>query len=140
MPDFDEPMHPSDTLWVLKKVLSRIVARQLDAERADPDDRWTRESLYKERNALIFHAAGYATEVGFRAWLALDPKEPAWIVVFIKLPTGQVSWHMPPWPDEWDGHITEEKHARIDRFMRWHPGDPDLSNLGPMPEGLFDPE
>lgn len=49
--------------------------------------------------------------------------------VYIDLPTGQASWHyhdshawlfsgLPPYPGEWDGHTTEEKYARIERWVQ----------------------
>lgn len=44
-------------------------------------------------------------EVGFRP------------VVYIELPTGQVSWHMPEHPRAWDGHSTSLKYRRIRQFV-----------------------
>lgn len=51
--------------------------------------------------------------------------DPAWRnIVFIQLPTGQLSWHMHAdhmhlfghllhGPNEWDGHTTVEKYERL---------------------------
>lgn len=64
-----------------------------------------------------------------------DPEAPDWPVLFVELPTGQVSWHVNPadldlfghvrrtiagMPDApvWDGHTTDEKHARLDAHTR----------------------
>jgi hypothetical protein len=57
-----------------------------------------------------------------------DPNEPDWPVLFVTLPTGQVSWHVSP--DDldlfdhvtvghatWDGHSTDEKNDRIRRYV-----------------------
>jgi len=63
-----------------------------------------------------------------------DPNEPDWPVLVIELQgVGQVSWHiskadyeacfgpdggwLPPYPNEWDGHDTEEKYRRLLAFV-----------------------
>ena len=58
-----------------------------------------------------------------------EPWDDAWRwVVYISLPTGQVSWHIHdrelPWFDHlwrnlgtlWDGHTTKEKYARLEKL------------------------
>jgi hypothetical protein len=77
-------------------------------------------SLYRERAHLVaLLAALYPSSIG------TDPAEPDWPVVYITLPTGQVSWHFSPDDQDllfgvprddntrWDGHTTDEKYRRI---------------------------
>lgn len=87
--------------------------------------------IYQERNRVVAVLAKLAQGQGMKAWLdrqqGNDVDEGwAW-VVYIELPTGQVSWHIHdselPWfgflprqnepgHPSWDGHTTEEKYAR----------------------------
>lgn len=76
------------------------------------------ETNYAPRYGLILSAMTVAHTLGFRSGYRSDPAEPEWPVAFIELPTGQVSWHMPQFPLPWDGHTTEEKHARIAEYRR----------------------
>ena len=64
--------------------------------------------------AAMQEASALGYEVGFR----IDPSEPEWPVLFIELPTGQVSWHMPQHARPWDGHTTDEKFERIARYAK----------------------
>ena len=52
-----------------------------------------------------------------------------WPLIYLKLPTGQVSWHIAPddmdlfrhvphGTARWDGHDTADKYARLDEFTR----------------------
>lgn len=95
---------------------------------------------YRERNLVIA-----ALTVAFRlsSWIGRhDPSDPSdaaakdpeayrsfMTVVFIKLPTGQVSWsihdddrhlfeHLPSNLGAWDGHTTEQKNARLEEWIR----------------------
>ena len=90
------------TLDALKRALAAI-------EKHDTD--------YVVRYGLVLDALGYAGHLGYVAGIALDPAEPEWPVVYIELPTGQVSWHMPRYANDFDGHTTEEKYARIREFI-----------------------
>ena len=47
-----------------------------------------------------------------------DPVDPRPIVVYLELPTGQVSWHLPAHPEQWDGHDTATKYDRIAAYVR----------------------
>jgi len=71
---------------------------------------------YGVRYQLVYQALAKALEMGFEAGVRLDPAEPEWPVVFIELPNGQVSWHMPQHVKPWDGHTTEEKYRRVAEF------------------------
>ncbi len=72
---------------------------------------------YDRRYRLIIHAMALATEVGMQVGIRLDPGEPEWPVVYIELPTGQVTWHMPQHSHEWDGHDTQEKYRRVRDYV-----------------------
>ena len=90
-----------------------MTARQLaetlsGIEKADVD--------YPARYILVLEALALAVESGYDAGIRIDPVDPTWPVVYIELPTGQVSWHMPEHKLPWDGHTTEDKYARIREF------------------------
>ena len=92
-----------------------------DAALAAMDAR--KDAAYLERNQVV---AALATV--FPAGVARTAI-PGWSedwhgVVYIDLPTGQVSWHyhdsqahlfahLPPYAGTWDGHDTEEKYRRL---------------------------
>jgi hypothetical protein len=71
---------------------------------------------YTVRNVMVLMAVAIAKSAGLEAGFRIDPAEPDWPVAYIELPTGQVSWHMPQHPREYDGHTTEEKYARCRAF------------------------
>ncbi|MDE2102557.1 MAG: hypothetical protein KGL39_35245 [Patescibacteria group bacterium] len=77
------------------------------------------QAAYRERNAVVA-ALGRL----FPSWVGTDAEEPDWPVLYISLPTGQVSWHfsaadanlldgIPRGDGVWDGHTTAEKYARL---------------------------
>lgn len=82
----------------------------------------TMDNIYTERNRLV---ALLASE--WPSLIAPDPEDPDYHIVYISIPTGQVSWHIPHHDIHmfrdvkkaksnqglWDGHSTEEKHDRI---------------------------
>lgn len=72
--------------------------------------------IYDKRYKLVFKALSLAIELGYKAGVRIDEEEPEWPVVYIELPTGQVSWHMPQHIKKWDGHTTEEKYKRVDEY------------------------
>ena len=74
------------------------------------------DTEYHIRYSLVLMALGTAADLGLAAGIRFDPEEPEWPVVYIELPTGQVSWHMPQHPVPWDGHDTEEKYRRIREY------------------------
>jgi hypothetical protein len=71
---------------------------------------------YDHRYLVVLGALTCALAAGLRAGIRIDPAEPEWPVVYIELPTGQVSWHMPQHPVPWDGHDTAEKYRRCRAF------------------------
>lgn len=87
----------------------------------------TNDSVYRERQHLVANLASR-----FPSCLVNTPPDEdgvVWPVVYITLPTGQVSWHISPsdldlfkhvaYGDEkWDGHTTEEKYRRLDALTK----------------------
>jgi hypothetical protein len=73
---------------------------------------------YEKRYGLVLRALHYAHELGFNSGIRIDPKAPEWPVVYIELPTGQISWHMPQHDVSWDLHSTEEKFQRIRDWLK----------------------
>lgn len=89
-----------------------------------------KDGAYLERNRCVALLARMAVGLGWRAGVREHPAEdtawePDWrTLVFIDLPTGQVSWHfhdsqkgllggLPRYHGAWDGHTTEEKYRRV---------------------------
>lgn len=84
-------------------------------------------SLYAERAFCVIALARAAHALGYPVGFRDDPAIPEpwlWPVLFIDLPTGQVSWHLSradrqlasdigPYLSAWDGHSTEEKYRRL---------------------------
>lgn len=84
----------------------------------------SKDCAYGERNALVA-----ALSKLFPASLERHPEHEEWLddwrwVVFINLPTGQVSWHihdsevhqfthLDSGQRTWDGHTTEQKYKRL---------------------------
>lgn len=90
--------------------------------------------VYRERNLLATALAVDRNRRGERAgWSEPTDEDDAdadeWAVIWIELPTGQVSWHVPRTlveatdlerrPYQWDGHSRLEKNARIEQFTGW---------------------
>ena len=94
-----EPPHLCD----LKKIL-------LEIQKNDTN--------YDARYPLVVEAMSLASRAGFKVGVRIDKEDPDWPVYCITLPTGQVSWHMPAYEEEFDGHTTEQKYERIDEFGR----------------------
>lgn len=97
---------------------------------ADEENKAALGDVYAERDKCVALIAAMARALGMTAGLGShDPKDaswdPAWRnIVFIDLPTSQVSWHVHererPWFDglgaydgAWDGHTTAEKYERV---------------------------
>lgn len=89
----------------------------------------TIEHVYQERANCAIALARAARALGLNVGFGLDPKSPDWPVLFIDLPTGQVSWHLTvearrsapdirAYDGAWDGHDTETKYRRL---AEWEP-------------------
>lgn len=96
----------------LADCLAHLVVADARAK-VDPD--W-----YRYRARYLWEAMYLARDAGFGVGVRLDPKEPDWPVLFIELPTGQVTWHIEAHSWAWDGHDTETKNARVQEFLRFH--------------------
>lgn len=97
-----------------------------------------KDNAYKERNLCVALIAAYAQwfehTVGIKKHEGEDWEDGWRNVLFIDLPTGQVSWHlhdseMPNFPGigayqgTYDGHSTEEKYERVKKFIQLGKGD-----------------
>ena len=101
----------SDSDMLVKCLADIMMADQMQPE---PD--------YAERNLATWKALGFAAQLGYQVGFDFDPAEPEWPVAMIQLPTGQVSWHTPRFPQRWDGHTTEEKYRRLGAYIEWVKG------------------
>lgn len=89
-----------------------------------------RDIAYAERAQMLAGFVKLAVMLGYSAGIGQhegddDSWDKAWLtVVFVDLPTGQVSWHihlsdiplfdwLPVYTKKWDGHSTEEKWNRV---------------------------
>lgn len=100
---------------VLRSLLTAIAALDPSAPGAGTENQYQRYSI---RNRLILQALGAATAAGFATGIDVDASEPDYpIVVYLHLPYGQVSWHLPSWEEEWDGHDTSKKYRRIGEYI-----------------------
>lgn len=100
------------------------------------------DSVYRERNQIAAGLAHLVMVAGGNAWIGHDPSEPDWPVLFIELPTGQVSWHFAPTDVDllegiptserpWDGHTTEEKYQRLQALRAFYL--PESESIGHVP-------
>lgn len=88
------------------------------------EDLWKKKinGAYTERNMCISLIVRMAIAQGLKTGVRPDTE---WPVVFVELPSGQVSWHIPSeefhkffpsmnkYDGEWDGHTPEEKYRRV---------------------------
>jgi len=92
-----------------------------------------KDQAYSERNQCVALIAKLAAQQGYTIGMGKhDPKDYNWEddwrnIVYIDLPTGQISWHihdselelfsqLPPYANGWDGHSTDEKHQRMREY------------------------
>lgn len=96
---------------------------QLDSTEA------VKNQAYAERNKVLSLTARMAQKLGLNVGLGKDESPDAdpdyYLILFIDLPSGQVSWHLrndevkpmfgflPFYGTPWDGHSTEEKYQRV---------------------------
>lgn len=76
------------------------------------------DTNYKVRYDLVLRAMLFANDLGFATGIRIDYDQQEWPVVYIELPTGQVSWHMPQHVVAWDGHDTRTKYQRINEWVK----------------------
>jgi hypothetical protein len=114
----DDTQHADQ--MVLRADLARTLAAIEVAEQvaADAPTDADRQRVYASRNQLTYRALGEASRLDYEVGIRLDPTEPTWPVVYIQLPTGQVSWHVPQHLYDWDGHDTAEKYRRLREYVK----------------------
>lgn len=81
------------------------------------------EEAYFDRNMAVQVLTKMANQLGYNIGIKDDPE---WPILYIDLPTGQVSWHIPrneligtypKYTGKWDGHDVEEKRNRLIKFL-----------------------
>ena len=89
-----------------------------DNFQSEPDEAYVDRNLAVQVLAVLARQQGY--QVGIRN------REDDWPILYVDLPTGQVSWHIPKdeiaalfpdYPGEWDGHDLKENRDRLRRFL-----------------------
>lgn len=84
----------------------------------EPPPPYQLDDRYRSRNAHIYAALSHATDLGYPCGLGPCHLTVArWPVAYIDLPTGQVSWHLPPYPGRWDGHNNLTVVDRANAFI-----------------------
>lgn len=101
MPD-PTPAWPYGQMDELQQTLDRLMLNENDEKR---------------RYDLVIHAMDLARQKGYDVGIRIDHSKPEWPVIYIELPTGQVSWHIPQHRHEYDGHSPEEKFVRINSYV-----------------------
>lgn len=91
----------------LSVILTQLLAADAKCKLSPSEDR------YDERTLHMWRAFYQSLMLGYPCGVRIDPQEPAWPVVYIELPTGQVSWHIPEHTSPWDGHDFYEKQERM---------------------------
>lgn len=120
-----EPIVPAD---VAKGLINMITDKATAQDRAVAYEHIT-QLVYTERARLVaFLASVYPSRIG------PDPKDPAWFVVTVDTPVGQMCWHVSdadrlerhlfdhvtpevPSDEPWDGHTTEDKYQRLEQLV-----------------------
>lgn len=81
-------------------------------------------NAYAERDKCLALLTKMAQKLGLETGIRIDDLDPSWPIVYIDLPSGQVSWHiqeselswfthLSSYSRDWDGHNTEEKYRRV---------------------------
>jgi hypothetical protein len=80
-----------------------------------------KNTKYDERYPLVVEAMGLATRLEYKVGVRYDKDEKnpeKWPVFCIQIPTGEVSWHMPAWEQEFTRYDDKEKFKRIDDYAK----------------------
>ncbi|MHB1708778.1 MAG: hypothetical protein ACYCT2_04800 [Thermoplasmataceae archaeon] len=82
------------------------------------------DEAYLDRNLVVQAMAKMALQLGYKVGVRERGKE--WPILYVDLPTGQVSWHIPAselaggfqdYEGEWDGHDVQEKRGRLRKYL-----------------------
>jgi hypothetical protein len=118
--EFKRRLHPGPA-WPSEDLMLGWFANAIEAGR-DAGARGL-DLAYRERNEVVAVLAAL-----FPSWVGVDPAEPDWPVIYVELPTGQVSWHVsftdlrdlfariPSRDRPWDGHTREVRTSRLAAF------------------------
>ena len=88
---------------------------------------------YLDRNLCVQVMARMAQKLGYNVGVK---ENGDWPILYINLPTGQVSWHIsktditgkfPEYHKEWDGHDVECKRKRLVEFIKNEEGENDMN-------------
>ena len=78
---------------------------------------------YYDRNLVVQALAKLAMDQGLNVGIKQDKE---WPILYVDLPTGQASWHIPAselvgefpeYKGKWDGHDLDQKRGRIKEFI-----------------------
>ena len=84
----------------------------------------TPDEAYLDRNLAVQILAVMARHLRYN--IGVKNRKDEWPILYVDLPTGQVSWHIPKeeivayfpdYPGEWDGHDVTEKRDRLRQFL-----------------------
>ena len=100
---------------------AEVVALKQNIEQMRNDS--SKNKAYREVNELASALASL-----FPSWVGVDPSEPDWPVLYVQLPTGQVSWHIGKDDADliegiaregsaWEGHTREDRSARLQALV-----------------------
>ncbi|MBM2623867.1 hypothetical protein JIG36_51100 [Actinoplanes sp. LDG1-06] len=102
----------------LREITACDPSMAVELGQLDPAEALDQGDAYARRNRAVLVALGAAVAAGLSAGIGVDPAYGTeWPVVYIDLPTGQVSWHVTAYGPTWDGHTTTEKYARIAEWL-----------------------
>jgi len=106
----------AEIVQLQREVLSLHLFAIRTSDPSNPENADRETTDYDQRNAEVYHALAVAGSCGFRHGIRTDPMEPGWMVAYIDLPQGQVSWHLPGYKGTYDRHTTAEKYNRIEAY------------------------
>jgi hypothetical protein len=84
----------------------------------------TSDEAYLDRNLCAQAIARMAQKLGYPTGIK---ENGDWPILYVELPTGQVSWHIPKcellgdfleYSKEWDGHDVVAKRKRLIEFVK----------------------
>ncbi len=91
------------------------------------DFHYVLHDVYAERNRIAQALGKMAMKLGYNVGIKDDKEDKDYVILYIDLPTGQVSWHIPKreligkFPEyngNWDGHDTKSKIERVEEYIK----------------------
>ena len=92
--------------------------------RRQTENESTPDEAYLDRNLAVQVMAKMAQELHYR--VGVKDEKTDWPILYVDLPTGQVSWHIPKkelmgdlpiYEGKWDGHDLETKRNRLKAYI-----------------------